>query len=144
MSIEENNNAEEGIIGKTVEGSITNITNFGAFVSIEGSEEGLVHISEIANEFITDISEFVSVGDKVKVKVLARNQKKKLELSIKKAEGVAEKPAPKKPEKKEKSKQKNFDFEDKLNSFLKRSEERQIDIRRNLKNKQGLSKRKNK
>ncbi len=144
MSIEENNNAEEGIIGKTVEGSITNITNFGAFVSIEGSEEGLVHISEIANEFITDISEFVSVGDKVKVKVLARNQKKKLELSIKKAEGVAEKPALTKPEKKETSKQKNFDFEDKLNSFLKRSEERQIDIRRNLKNKQGLSKRKNK
>ena len=144
MSIEENNNAEEGIIGKTVEGSITNITNFGAFVSIEGSEEGLVHISEIANEFITDISEFVSIGDKVKVKVLARNQKKKLELSIKQAEGVAEKPVIKKPEKKEKSKQKNFDFEDKLNSFLKRSEERQIDIRRNLKNKQGLSKRKNK
>ena len=144
MSIEENNNAEEDIIGKTVEGSITNITNFGAFVSIEGSEEGLVHISEIANEFITDISEFVSVGDKVKVKVLARNQKKKLELSIKQAEGVAEKPAPTKPEKKEKGKQKNFDFEDKLNSFLKRSEERQIDIRRNLKNKQGLSKRKNK
>ena len=102
MSIEENNNAEEGIIGKTVEGSITNITNFGAFVSIEGSEEGLVHISEIANEFITDISEFVSIGDKVKVKVLARNQKKKLELSIKQAEGVAEKPIIKKARKKKK------------------------------------------
>tara|TARA_B100000427_G_scaffold139153_1_gene115718 strand:+ start:9191 stop:9625 length:435 start_codon:yes stop_codon:yes gene_type:complete len=144
MTIDENNNPEETIIGQTVEGSVTNITNFGAFVSIEGREEGLVHISEIANEFITDISEFVSVGDKVKVKVLARNQKKKLELSIKQADGVAATPPPRKVEKKEPGKHKNFDFEDKLSSFLKRSEERQIDIRRNLKNKQGLSKRKNK
>ena len=136
--------SSESIIGKTVEGTVTNITNFGAFVSIEGNEEGLVHISEIANEFITDIANFVAIGDKVKVKVLARNQKKKLELSIKKAEGVSESIPVKKPEKKEKSKPKNFDFEDKLSSFLKRSEERQIDIRRNLKNKQGLSKRKNK
>ena len=136
--------SSESIIGKTVEGTVTNITNFGAFVSIEGNEEGLVHISEIANEFITDIANFVAIGDKVKVKVLARNQKKKLELSIKKAEGVSESIPVKKPEKKEKSKPKNFDFEDKLSSFLKRSEERQIDIRRNLKNKQGLTKRKNK
>ena len=143
MSVDDNKSQEE-IIGKTVEGSITNITNFGAFVSIEGNEEGLVHISEIANEFISDISDFVSVGDKVKVKVLARNEKKKLELSIKKAEGISEKAPTKKVEKKEKTKPKNFGFEDKLTSFLKRSEERQIDIRRNLKNKQGLSKRKNK
>ena len=143
MSVDDNKSQEE-IIGKTVEGSITNITNFGAFVSIEGNEEGLVHISEIANEFITDISDFVSVGDKVKVKVLARNEKKKLELSIKKADGISEKAPTKKVEKKEKTKPKNFGFEDKLTSFLKRSEERQIDIRRNLKNKQGLSKRKNK
>ncbi|MBH38485.1 RNA-binding protein S1 [bacterium] len=143
MSVDDNKSQEE-IIGKTVEGSITNITNFGAFVSIEGNEEGLVHISEIANEFISDISDFVSVGDKVKVKVLARNQKKKLELSIKKADGISEKAPTKKVEKKEKTKPKNFGFEDKLTSFLKRSEERQIDIRRNLKNKQGLSKRKNK
>tara|TARA_B100000427_G_scaffold59494_1_gene46778 strand:+ start:17 stop:448 length:432 start_codon:yes stop_codon:yes gene_type:complete len=138
------NTASEGLIGKTVEGTVTNITNFGAFVSIEGNEEGLVHISEIANEFITDIANFVAIGDKVKVKVLARNQKKKLELSIKKAEGLSESVPVKKPEKKEKNKPKNFDFEDKLSSFLKRSEERQIDIRRNLKNKQGLTKRKNK
>tara|TARA_Y100001968_G_scaffold273013_1_gene265555 strand:+ start:3029 stop:3460 length:432 start_codon:yes stop_codon:yes gene_type:complete len=143
MSVDDNKSQEE-IIGKTVEGSITNITNFGAFVSIEGNEEGLVHISEIANEFISDISDFVSVGDKVKVKVLARNEKKKLELSIKKADGISEKAPTKKVEKKEKTKPKNFGFEDKLTSFLKRSEERQIDIRRNLKNKQGLSKRKNK
>jgi S1 RNA binding domain protein len=144
MSSDENISAEEDLIGKTVEGSVTNITNFGAFVSIEGSEEGLVHISEIANEFITDIADFVSVGDKVKVKILARNQKKKLELSIKQADGTAAVRPPKKIEKRDKPKQKNFDFEDKLTSFLKRSEERQIDIRRNLKNKQGLTKRKTK
>ena len=49
------------LIGHIVEGTITNVTNFGAFVSIDGGEEGLVHISEIANEFITDINQFVKM-----------------------------------------------------------------------------------
>jgi len=138
---EKNNN---DLIGKTVLGVITNVTNFGAFVSIEGSEEGLVHISEIADEYITDINKFVQVGDKVNVKILNRNIKNKLELSIKKAvaDDVTEtdletikKPIIKKAPK-------SFAFEDKLTQFMKRSEERQIDIRRNLKNKQGLKKQK--
>ena len=98
----------------------------------------MVHISEIANEFITDINNFVKVGDKVKVKILARNGKNKLELSIKQA---------KEKDVSEKvlfihKKTKNSNFEDKLNSFLKKSEEKQVDIRRNLKNKQGISKKK--
>ena len=75
----------------------------------------MVHISEIANEFITDINNFVKVGDKVKVKILARNGKNKLELSIKQA---------KEKDVSEKvlfihKKTKNSNFEDKLNSFLK-------------------------
>ena len=72
---------------------------------------------------------------KVKVKVLAKNDKNQLELSIKQSEA--------KPEKEVlflKKKSKDSDFEDKLTSFLKRSEEKQIDIRRNLKSKQGITK----
>ena len=127
----------EELIGKVVEGKVTNVTNFGAFVVLESGEEGLVHISEIANEFITDINQFVKVGDSVKVKVLTRNEKKKLELSIKQA---SPKDVPEKVLFINK-KSKNSNFEDRLNSFMKNSEERQIDIRRNLKNKQGIVKR---
>jgi S1 RNA binding domain protein len=120
-----------------VSGEVTNVTNFGAFVKVEAGEEGLVHISEIANEFVKDINEFVKVGDIIKVKVLGRNNKNKLELSIKKAtEGEAPEPLF------IKKKSSDNTFEDKLSQFLKRSEEKQIDIRRNLKQKQGISKKK--
>lgn len=138
-------------LGSVVEGEVTNITNFGAFVKLENGEEGLIHISEIANEFVKDIASFITVGEKVKVKILKRNPKNnKLELSLKQtAEAPAEtqtSSAPSAPvEAPDKSlflrnKTKNSDFEDKMIGFLKKSDEKQIDIRRNLKNKQGISK----
>ena len=136
------------VIGKVVSGSVTNVANFGAFVLLEDNQEGLIHISEIANEFISDIHKYIKSGDKVKVKVLARNNKKKLELSLKKAVDADSDAVDIKPENTERKdkpvikKQRNPNFEDKLTGFMKRSEERQIDIRRNLKNKQGISKRK--
>jgi S1 RNA binding domain protein len=126
----------EEIIGKIVDGEVTNVTNFGAFVRMaESQEEGLVHISEVANEFITDIDKFVKVGDKVQVKVMSRNSKGKLELSIKRTKEKEEKPSLF-----INKKTKDTSFEDKMSQFLKRSEEKQIDIRRNMKNKQGISK----
>jgi len=133
----------EEIIGQIVEGSVINVADFGAFISIEGKEEGLVHISEIANQFITDIHQYVKVGDKVKVKVMGRNAKKKLELSIKKAiESLSDGETVRKLPRSVKKKTRNSAFEDRLHTFMKRSEERQIDFRRNLKNKQGITKRK--
>jgi len=126
----------EEIIGQIVEGEVTNVTNFGAFVRLaESQEEGLVHISEVANEFITDIDRFVKVGDKVNVRVMSRNDKGKLELSIKRTKEKEEKPSLF-----INKKTKDNSFEEKMSQFLKRSEEKQIDIRRNLKNKQGISK----
>ena len=123
--------------GDIIEVEITNITDFGAFVKCDDREQGLIHISEIANEFVSNINKFVKVGDVVKVKVLGRSKKGKLELSIKKAE--------KKPQKDAlfiQSSSNNKEFEDILTKYLKRSEERQIDIRRNLKKKHGISKKK--
>ena len=124
------------IIGKVVSGTVTNVANFGAFVLLEDNQEGL----------ISDIHKYIKSGEKVKVKVLARNNKKKLELSLKKAEDAeVSEIKVESAEKKEKplvKKHRNPNFEDKLTGFMKRSEERQIDIRRNLKNKQGISKRK--
>jgi len=127
-------------IGQIVDGEVTNVVHFGAFVKLnEGGEEGLVHISEIANGYVKDISTVVQVGDKVKVKVLGRNQKNKLDLSIKKALPPSTE-APEEPALFMHKKTKNSAFEDRITQFLKHSEEKQIDVRRNLKNKQGINK----
>ena len=70
--------------GQILEGCITNVTNFGAFVDLGVHQDGLVHISELANEFISDPGEIVSVGDIVKVKVLEVDvDRKRIGLSLK-------------------------------------------------------------
>lgn len=71
-------------IGDVLEGKVTGITKFGAFVSLPDGQSGLVHISEVANAFVNDINEFLSVGQTVKVKLIAINGGK-LNFSIKKA-----------------------------------------------------------
>ena len=129
-------------IGTIVDGEVTNITNFGAFIRLETGEEGLVHISEIANKYVNDINQFIKVADKVKVKILEVSADKKIKLSIKQA-----KEEPKKEGEKEDTlflhkKSKNQQFEVRMLTFMKRSEEKLIDVRRNLKHKQGIIKRK--
>ncbi|MCH2375251.1 MAG: S1 RNA-binding domain-containing protein, partial [Planctomycetes bacterium] len=57
--------------GMTLEGVVTNVTNFGAFVDVGVHQDGLVHISEIADRFVKDPADEVSVGDVVRVKVLS-------------------------------------------------------------------------
>ena len=70
--------------GMVLEGTVTNVTNFGAFVDIGVHQDGLVHISELSNKFIKDPKEAVRVGEVVKVKVLAVDvPMKKISLSIK-------------------------------------------------------------
>ncbi len=75
-------------IGMELEGVVTNITNFGAFVDIGVHQDGLVHISEIANTFVKDPAKFLNVGQIVKVLVLNVDEKlKRINLSIKQAKG---------------------------------------------------------
>ncbi len=140
MAITTETNEKQDIVGKILKGTITNITNFGAFVNLGDNQEGLIHISEVADEFITDINDFIKSGEEVTVKVLAKNNKNKYELSLKKAKGESEVPSV--SEVPRLKKQPGTKFEDKITQFIKRSEERQIDIRRNLKKRQGISKRK--
>ena len=52
-------------VGAVVEGTVTGITKFGAFVSLPDGKSGLVHISEIANTYVNDVNEFLKLGDKV-------------------------------------------------------------------------------
>lgn len=72
-------------VGGIYEGKVTGITKFGAFVSFEGGQTGMVHISEVAPTFVTEIHDFVTEGQTVKVKVLTINEDGKISLSMKKA-----------------------------------------------------------
>jgi S1 RNA binding domain protein len=79
-------------VGAIVEGKVTGITKFGAFVSMAGGKTGMVHISEIAHAYVSDISEYLSVGQEVKVKVIAIDPAGKINLSIKKTTEAPQRP----------------------------------------------------
>ena len=72
-------------VGSVVEGKVTGITKFGAFVALPEGKCVLVHISEIANSFVTDVNEHVQMGQTVKVRVLSVTPEGKINLSIKRA-----------------------------------------------------------
>lgn len=117
-----------------VEGVITGITNFGAFVKIDDRTTGLVHISEISNEYVKDIRDIHRVGDQVKVKVLKIEDGGKIVLSIKRVlDQPMAAPRPQQsfaPRKKVQEASKPENFEDRLAKFLKMSEEIQLDSKR--------------
>jgi S1 RNA binding domain protein len=71
-------------VGMILEGKVSGITKFGAFVDLPESKTGMVHISEVAPTFVSEINDFVKMGQTVKVKVLALNDGK-ISLSIKQA-----------------------------------------------------------
>ena len=78
---------EEVQVGMELPGIVTNITRFGAFVDIGVKQDGLVHVSEIANKYITDPSEVLKLNQQVKVKVLEVDiERKRIQLSIKQTE----------------------------------------------------------
>lgn len=137
---------EPGII---VEGKVTGVTQFGAFVSFEGGKTGLVHISEIALEYVKDIKEHIKEGDIVKAKILSIDKTGKISLSIKQAltaeKNTVKKPAPKKSS----HKPDNYDwckkpsqptsFEDMLAKFKQDSDEKLHDVKKAMDSKRGSS-----
>lgn len=71
-------------IGKIVNGKVNGIESYGIFMEFENGYSGLIHISEISNEYIKDIKEYVQIGEIIPCKILEINYKeKKLKLSIK-------------------------------------------------------------
>ncbi len=60
-------------IGQVIEGTVTGLQRYGAFISLDEETQGLVHISEITNGFVKDIIDFINIGDKVQVKVISIN-----------------------------------------------------------------------
>jgi uncharacterized protein len=82
---EDVNKLDDLQVGMKLEGVVTNVTNFGAFVDIGVHQDGLVHISELSDTFIKDPSEVVKSGDKIQVKVLEVDlERKRISLSAKK------------------------------------------------------------
>ena len=131
-------------IGSVYDGTVTGLTKFGAFVKLENGASGMVHISEVSNEYVNDISEKLSEGDTVKVKVLEINEKGKISLSIKKALPQEEKPKPQRPSRPRRENNENrgwkgapqqdnsapMSFEDMMAKFKAQSEDKMSDLKK--------------
>ena len=128
-------------IGSEIEGKVTGVTNFGAFVELPEKNAGLIHISQIADSYVKDVTKHVNVGDLVKVKVLGLNKAGKYDLSIKQV-GKPDWQFKKKKVDLPKGKHEVGSFEDKISQFLKQSDEKISDWKRNLEQKQGGRKKK--
>ncbi len=81
-------------VGTKLEGKVTGITHFGAFVDLSGGVTGLVHISEIADNYVKDVNDHLKMGDVVTVKVINVDKDGKIGLSIKQAVDKPAEPAP--------------------------------------------------
>lgn len=147
-------------VGSILEGKVTTITKFGAFVALGNGKSGLVHISEIANTFVNDVHDFLQEGQDVKVLVLSA-ENGKINLSIKKTQPrpertnnapraprpAAARPAAAAPRFARASQQPippsgDQSFEDKLKQFLSSSEGKMADLNRNIDGKRGGRRRK--
>jgi polyribonucleotide nucleotidyltransferase len=82
----------EAEIGKVYEGTVSRIVDFGAFVTILPGKDGLVHISQIANQRVENVSDYLKEGQQIKVKVLDVDQRGRIKLSIKEIEETADAP----------------------------------------------------
>ena len=80
-------------VGSILEGKVTGITKFGAFVSLPEGKSGLVHISEIAYSYVNDVKDHLKEGQEVKVKVIGIDENGRINLSIKKAMDPPPRPA---------------------------------------------------
>ena len=135
-------------VGSILDGKVTGITKFGAFVALPEGRSGLVHISEIAYTYVNEVSDYLKEGQEVKVKVIGIDQANRINLSIKKVSdppprpaggqgsrnrsggaprsgggprsgGFAPRPAPKEP----------TDFEDRLRQFMQASDSKLSELR---------------
>jgi len=112
-------------VGEVVEAEVVKVAEIGFFVKLPTGQEGLVHVSQIANEFVKNTSDYAKSGDKIRVKVL-QHRNGRLVLSAKEVEplkkrvggGSADQSA-------------QDAFEEKLKKFMITSERAQADLRRN-------------
>ena len=130
-------------VGSILEGKVSGITKFGAFVDLPDGTTGMVHISEVASTYVSEIRDFVKENQVVKVKVLSLGEKGKVSLSMKQA-GEQKKPAKRKPREAAApvTSPGNFEwqpsrrsdgpvsFEDMMSKFKQTSEDKMSDLKR--------------
>ena len=125
-------------VGAIVEGKVSGITNFGVFVDIGGAT-GMVHISEVARNYVKDLKEYVSMGQEVKVKIVSVSPEGKISLSMKQAEAPEHREERRQPRREREGakisrgadsfefrpkQQENLSFEDMLSRFKQSSDEK--------------------
>ena len=136
-------------VGAIVEGKVTGLTAFGAFVSLPDGKSGMVHISEVSNTFVKEIKDFLKEGQDVKVKVVGISPEGKISLSIKKAMEPEKQPAPR-PRRNDRPRSSNvwqgqqkhqttesMSFEDMMARFKQVSDEKMTDLKRSTDSKHG-------
>ena len=132
-------------VGQIVEGKVTGITNFGVFVDLGEGKSGLVHISEVARSYVSDIKEILKLNDVVKAKILNIGEDGKISLSIKKALESENPPKEREPRNNRRpvnnykpdgsytwtpKKQEPASFEEMMNRFKLASDEKFSDLKR--------------
>ena len=137
-------------VGTTVRGTVLRVADYGAIVRLAGGQTGLIHISEIADTYVRDVTEYINESDEVTVEVIRANQKGRYELSLRQCDSAS---PPHTPDTSEEhystapTRERRVDrglagaassrtsmapFEDRLSRFLKDSEEKQHDLKRHL------------
>jgi S1 RNA binding domain protein len=134
-------------VGSKLQGKVTGITNFGAFVELPDGSTGLVHISEVADNYVKDINDHLKVGDQVEVKVINVEKDGKIGLSIKKAKDRPEaqqrshshsnSQRPRQGRSNDRNNARPENFESKMAKFLKDSEDRLSSLKRHTESKRG-------
>ncbi|HVD13887.1 MAG TPA: S1 RNA-binding domain-containing protein [Actinomycetota bacterium] len=118
-------------VGAVVSGTVARLAPYGAFIKLETGETGLVHISEIDRNYVRSVEEHLRIDDQVTVKVVGIKDDGKIDLSIKQA-------APDwQPERPRLRKGKDPEFEQKLKRFMRSSEERLVDVKRQREGRRG-------
>ena len=118
-------------VGDLLSGTVEHIAPYGAFIRLESGQKAMVHISELSHNFVKKVEDVLTVSEKVTAKVIKIDEKGRIDLSIK-ALQVRE---PQRPVKREE------DFEKKLSSFLKASDEKIADLNNKTKDPRASKKR---
>jgi len=121
-------------VGDILEGVVTGITPFGAFIGLPGNLTGLVHISEVADTYVKDVKDYLKEQDKVKVKVINIDPNGKIGLSVKQANPEY---VPKAQRRENRARANDMSFEDKLAKFMKESDEILAEYKRSTDAKRG-------
>ncbi|HEY0073139.1 MAG TPA: S1 RNA-binding domain-containing protein [Abditibacteriaceae bacterium] len=143
-------------VGQIAQGTVIRLLPYGILVRLDEGTTGLVHISEIDQNYVRDVSDYVQVNDPVTVKIIATGEKGKTELSMKQARGendpplvprvrevqeeVSSEDAPPPPPSSSSRREQRASFEEKMRDFMGDSAERLSDLRRHQDSKLGKGK----